>query len=118
MEIFPILVDKISSAIKDWLSTNPREEDVNRLYENVKKYHKRVKEACEKGSKVYRLASEIARDDLFRIALGHDNYEKILAYLTNLDNLTKGQKELKKQMCNEILSILEHIWKKLLKSKL
>jgi hypothetical protein len=97
MEIFSILVDKISSAIKEWLSTNPREEDINKLYENVKKYYKRLKEACEKDSKVYRLASDIAKDDLFRIALEHehDNYEKILAYLTNLDNLKKGQKSSK-----------------------
>jgi hypothetical protein len=68
--------------------------------------------------KTTRLASDIAKDDLFHIALEYDNYEKILAYSTNLDNLTKGQKEFKKQMCNELLHILEHIWKKLLKSKL
>jgi uncharacterized protein YqcC (DUF446 family) len=89
------LLDKIIQAIKEWRSTNPREEDINKLYINVKKYYKRLKEACEKDSKVYRLASDIAKDDLFCIALEHDNYEKILAYLTNLDNLTKGQKSSK-----------------------
>ena len=108
MELY--LVDKIIQAIKEWRSTNPKQEDRKRLYENVKKYYKRLKEACEKESKVFRLASDIAKDDLFSIALGYENYKQILTYLNNLDKL---KKELKKEMCKDLLRILEHVWKEL-----
>ena len=106
-------VDKILQAIKEWRSINPKEEDRKRLYENVKKYHKRLKEACEKGSKVYRLASDIAKDHLFCIAIGNDNHGQILNYLSNLDKLTKSQKDLKRQICRDVLRTLEMVWKEL-----
>jgi hypothetical protein len=107
------LLDKIIHAIKEWRSTNPKEEDKKRLYENVKKYYKRLKEACEKESKVYRLASDIEKDYLFCMAIGNDNHRQIMDYLRNMDKLTKKQKDLKRQICREVLRALEYIWKNL-----
>ena len=108
-----VLVDKILQAIKEWRSTNPKEEDRKRLYENVKKYHKKLKEVCEKGSKAYRLISDMAKDHLFCMVIGTDNHEQILNYLGNLDKLTKKQKDLKRQICRDILRALEIVWKEL-----
>jgi hypothetical protein len=114
-EIFTIvgILDKILSAIREWKSTSS-EEERKKLCERVRNYHRRLKEACEKDSKVYRLASNIEKDHLFCIAVGYDEYGKILTYLRNLDKLTSRQKEFKKQMCRDLLSGFESIWKELL----
>lgn len=112
MEAFNVITE-IVRAVREWRSQNPKEDDKNQLLKNVKKYHERLKKACERGTKVVRLASDIRKDNLLSLVIGEDNVEKILEKINSIDTLSKRQVKIKRQLCKEVLQIFTKIYKEI-----